>query len=71
MEDLVPRCLMVELDQDVACFWVAALHNSEQFNDQINLFNPTRKTVDFLEQQPPLTVVDRQNRYEARLPTSQ
>ena len=55
MEDLVPRRLMVELDQDVACSWVAALHNSEQLNDQINLLNPTRKTVDFLEQQPPLT----------------
>ena len=24
MENLVPRCLMVELDQDVAAFWVSA-----------------------------------------------
>ena len=59
MEDLAPRCLMVELDQDVAAFWSAALHLSDQMIARIDDFTPTRDNVDILEHHHPKTVVDR------------
>ena len=40
MENLVPRCLLVELDQDVAAFWVTALYNSDQLIELIKEFTP-------------------------------
>ena len=59
MENLVPRCLLVELDQDVAAFWVTALHNSDQLIKRIEGFTPTRDSVDLLEHQQPRTVGER------------
>ncbi len=59
MENLVPRCLMVELDHDVAAFWTAALHLSDQMIARIDDFTPTRDNVDILEHHHPKTVVDK------------
>ena len=59
METLVPRCLLVELDQDVAAFWVTALHNSDQLIERIEGFTPTRDSIDLLEHQHPRTVIER------------
>ena len=59
MENLVPRCLMVELDQDVAAFWIATLRNSDQFVKRIDEFTPTRENVDILEHQHLRTDIDR------------
>ena len=59
MENLAPRCLLVELDQDVAAFWVTALHNSDQLIERIEEFTPTRDSVDLLEHQQPRTVTER------------
>ena len=59
MEDLVLRCLMVEMDQDVAAFWVTALHNTNQLISRIDQFTPTHDSVDDLEHQHLRTVTDR------------
>ena len=59
MEDLIPRCLMVELDEDVAAFWVAALYNTDLLVQRIDGFTPTRENVDLLAQTQPRTVVER------------
>ena len=59
MENLVPRCLLVELDQDVAAFWVTALYNSDQLIELIKEFTLTRDSVDLLEHQQPSTVIER------------
>ena len=59
MENLVPHCLMVEMDQDVAAFWVAALHNTDQLIGRIDEFTPTRDNIDDLEHQRLRTVTDR------------
>ena len=59
MEDLAPRCLMVELDEDVAAFWVAALYNTDLLIQRIDGFTPTRENVNLLAQTQPRTVVER------------
>ena len=59
MENLVPRCLMVELDQDVAAFWVSALHNTDLLISRIDEFTPTHDNTNHLEHQHPRTVTDR------------
>ena len=59
MENLVPRCLLVELDQDVAAFWVAVLHLPGQLIERIDEFTPTRDSVNLLEHQQPRTVIER------------
>ena len=59
MEHLVPNCLMVELDQDVAAFWDAALHHTDQLVNLIDDFTPTREDIDLLESQESKTVVER------------
>ena len=59
MEHLVQNCLMVELDQDVAAFWDAALHHTAQLVKQIDNFTPTREDIYLLENQPSKTVVER------------
>jgi DNA adenine methylase len=50
---------MVELDQDVAAFWVAALHHTAQLVKQIDNFTLTREDIDLLENKPSKTVVER------------
>ena len=59
MEHLVPNCLMVELDQDVAAFWDAALHHTAQLVKQIDNFTLTREDIYLLENQSSKTVVER------------
>ena len=59
MENLVPRCLLVELDQDVAAFWVTVLHLPGQIIERIDEFTPTRDSVNLLEHQQPRTVIER------------
>ena len=59
MENLIPRCLMVELDQEVADFWGAALHHNHQLISQIGDFTLTRESIDALERQQPETVAER------------
>ena len=51
MEDLVRRCVMVELDRDVAAFWNDVLYNSDTIIRQIQEFQLTRTSVHALEQQ--------------------
>ena len=59
MENLVPHFLMVEVDQDVAAFWVAALHNTDLLISRIDEFTPTHDNTNDLEHQPLRTVTDR------------
>ncbi len=59
MEHLVPNCLMVELDQDVAAFWDAVLHHTAQLVKQIDNFTLTREDIYLLENQSSKTVVER------------
>ena len=59
MEHLVQNCLMVELDQDVAAFWDAALHHTAQLVKQIDNFTLTREDIYLLEHQSSKTVVER------------
>ena len=45
MEGLVERCLMAELDRDVAAFWHASLRHGPELCDRIMRFKPTRDAV--------------------------
>ena len=58
MEGLVERCLMVELDQDVAAFWNASLHFNDQLIARVRRFNPTRPNIEELQWQKPDDVVE-------------
>ena len=58
MEGLVDRCLMVELDRDVAAFWHAALRHGPELCEMVRRFQPTREAVDALSRQVPATVLE-------------
>ncbi len=58
MEGLVDRCLMVELDRDVAAFWHAALRHGPALCEMVRAFQPTREAVDILSRQVPATVLE-------------
>ena len=58
MEGLVNRCLMVELDRDVAAFWHAALRHGPELCEMVQDFEPTREAVDALSRQTPATVLE-------------
>ena len=58
MEGLVERCLMAELDRDVAAFWHAALDHGLALCKQIICFTPTRETILALSEQYPRNVVE-------------
>lgn len=45
MEGLVSRCLMAEIDRDVAAFWHAALRHRREITERIRAFTPTRESV--------------------------
>ena len=45
MEGLVSRCLMAEIDRDVAAFWHAALRHEREVTERIRTFKPTRESV--------------------------
>ncbi len=58
MEGLVDRCLMVELDRDVAAFWHAALRHGPELCEMVQGFRPTREAVDALSRQAPANVLE-------------
>ena len=58
MEGLVDRCLMVELDRDVAAFWHAALRHGPELCEMVRQFQPTREAVDALSRQAPANVLE-------------
>ena len=53
MEDLAPRCLMIERDRDVAAFWRGALRHGAELAGRVRGFAPTRERVRELERAPP------------------
>ena len=58
MEGLVDRCLMVELDRDVAAFWHAALRHGPELCEKVREFLPTREAVEALSRQIPSNVLE-------------
>ena len=59
MEDLVERCIMIELDAHVAAFWQAVLQEGEALAQCIEQFKPTVESVAALAQTTPTGVLDR------------
>ena len=57
MEGLVERCLMAELDHDVAAFWHAALRHGEELRERVLRFIATRETVEDLCRRCPSDVL--------------
>lgn len=53
MEGLVERCLLAELDPDVAAFWKAALYHGPELCERIRAFEPTREAVESLARTQP------------------
>lgn len=53
MENLAKRCLLAELDHDVAAFWCAALGHGPELCELIDRFEPTRQAVEALAQTQP------------------
>ena len=58
MEGLVERCLMAELDRDVAAFWHAALRFGPRIMQRVLKFDPTRDAVYALGKGRPCDVVE-------------
>ena len=58
MEQLVERCIMIELDHDVAAFWHAALRHEEFLIDQMQRFTPTHERVSKLGNSSPQGVAE-------------
>ena len=46
MEGLTERCVMAELDPDVAAFWQATLRSGPELCDRVQRFHPTREAVE-------------------------
>ena len=58
MEGLVDRCLMAELDQDVAAFWHAALKYGPELCANVMRFKPTREAVNALASKRPQNLLE-------------
>ena len=58
MEDLAKRCLMAELDRDVAAFWHAALRFGPEIKERVLAFQPTRDAVNAVAADRSRDVVD-------------
>lgn len=58
MEGLAERCLMAELDRDVAAFWHAALRFGPALVRRVLSFEPDRSTVAALASTRPVDVVE-------------
>ena len=58
MEGLTERCLMAELDRDVAAFWHAALRHGPEMREKIATFELTRETVNALSGEQPDGVIE-------------
>ena len=59
MEGMVERCLLAELDEDVAAFWQAALRCGASLQSRVRRFQPTRDAVNALAENMPAEVLDR------------
>ena len=59
MEGMVERCLLAELDEDVAAFWQAALNRGASLQSRVRRFQPTRDAVNALASNVPAEVLDR------------
>ena len=59
MEGLAERCVMSEIDPDVAAFWKAALWHSDELIESVRTFVPTRESVALLNENAPDSVVGR------------
>ena len=59
MEGMVERCLLAELDEDVAAFWQAALRCGTSLRSRVRRFKPTRDAVNALASNMPSAVLDR------------
>ena len=59
MEGWAERCLMYEIDPDVAAFWKATLRHGEELIDRVQSFVPTRESVACLHNTVPDDVVAR------------
>ena len=57
MEDLAERCLMAELDRDVAAFWHAALRFGPALQERVLRFQASREAVTSLTSMQPADVV--------------
>ncbi|MDE3001414.1 MAG: DNA adenine methylase [Gemmatimonadota bacterium] len=53
MEGLADRCMMAELDHDVAAFWKTALEYGPELCTMVMRFEPTREAVAALASKPP------------------
>lgn len=58
MEGLAERCLMAELDRDVAAFWHAALRYGSELRQRILSFELTREAVNNLSRRRPRNVLE-------------
>ena len=58
MEDLAERCLMAELDRDVAAFWHAALRFGPALQERVLRFQASREAVTSLTAMQPADVID-------------
>ena len=58
MERLVDRCLMAEIDRDVAAFWHAALRYGPSVKSRVRSFDATRDAVTTLAMTPPRDIVE-------------
>ncbi len=59
MENLVDRCLLAELDPDVAAFWHAALRRGPELCELVASFEPTRQAVEALAHTQPANPLER------------
>ena len=57
MEGYAERCVISEIDPDVAAFWKAALWHSDELIECVRAFAPTRESVAALEDEKPEDVV--------------
>ena len=57
MEGLADRCVLVELDRDVAAFWHTALRHTDALCDRVLAFEPTRDNVLDLANRTPADLV--------------
>ena len=58
MEGFVDRCLMAELDRDVAAFWHAAIKYGPELCANVMRFNPTREAVNSLASKCPRNLLE-------------
>ena len=58
MEGLTERCLMAELDRDVAALWHACLRHGPRLCEKVLRFKPTREAVNTVSSQYPRDVIE-------------